>query len=433
MKRIFFFLFALAIFASCNNSQFKGFDQTESGLYYKIIKSGGDTIKAAKGDMMNVEIYYRTLENAPIDSNYKVVPMDIKMRPSIYKGDIFEGLRLLSAGDSAVFVASTDSFFTKLSGSSIPPTLDSGSFFYIDVKVNSIESMASIEAKEEARNDELKAEETGLLQQYIADNNVTETPDSNGIYMIFSKKGKGKVIEAGKYAKVHLTISSVKDNLPLYNSKDQMADGIELMVGTGYFGIGFDLCLTGSKIGDIFKAIVPSSMAFGERGVERIVPPFTTLVYNCEVLNVYTEDEYAALSKKKNDERLAKQLADIKAYVKKNGINGQPDSDGIYKKIIKEGSGDAIGNGKMVNVLYTGTLLDGTVFDSNQNADSPFKFNIGAAQVIPGWDKMVAGMKIGEKALIVIPSDMAYGSQQKGPIPAYSPLAFEIEVLSVDK
>jgi FKBP-type peptidyl-prolyl cis-trans isomerase len=433
MKKILFFLLIVVVFASCNKNQFKDFEQTESGLYYKIHVDAGDTTKAREGDVMTVLINYRTLENKPVDSNYKSMPIEIRMRPSIYKGDIFEGLGLLSIGDSATFVASTDSFFTKLSGSPIPPTLDSGSFFYIDVKVQNIQNQAEMMRIEAERMAMLQEAETALLTNYIADNKITIAPDSNGMFVIKSKKGNGKVVKTGNYATIHLKIGSLSNDEILYNTYEQMPEGTELMIGTGYFGIGFDLCLQGSKVGDVFKAIVPSKMAFGERGAEGIVPPYTTLVYDCEVIAVYTEEEHAAITKKKNDERLAKQAVEIKDYAAKNGFTAKPDADGIYKKIIKEGAGNVIGSAKAVKVHYTGKLLNGTKFDSSLDRNTPFSFTVGAGEVIPGWDKVVSEMKVGEKAFFIIPSAMAYGSQAAGSIPPFSPLSFEIEVIELVK
>lgn len=433
MKRILFFLLAVVAITGCNTDQFKDFETTESGLRYKIQIDGGDTIKAGEGDVMNVVLNYRTLDSKQVDTNYRSQPIDIRMRPSVYTGDIFEGLGLLSAGDSATFVASTDSFFTKLSGSPIPPSLDSGSFFYIDVKVNSIQDQAELQRVEQERMGMLKEAESSLMNSYLAENNITVAPDSNGIYVVVSKKGNGKLVKVGNYAKVNLKISTTSSDEFLYNSAEQMPEGIEMMIGTAYFGMGFDLVLQDKKVGAMFKAIVPSSMAFGERGAEGIVPPYTTLIYDCEILNTFTEDEYAAITKKKNDERLAKQASEIKNYVKSNGFDPNPDADGIYMKNLVPGTGEVVGSGRKVSVHYTGTLLNGTVFDSSVGRGQPFQFIVGAGEVIPGWDKVVSTMKVGEKSIFIIPSAMGYGAQASGPIPAYSTLVFEIEVMEIVK
>jgi FKBP-type peptidyl-prolyl cis-trans isomerase len=95
------------------------------------------------------------------------------------------------------------------------------------------------------------------------------------------------------------------------------------------------------------------------------------------------------------------------------------------------GTGDEAVAGKTVSVNYVGTLDDGTKFDSSYDRNQPFEFVLGTGQVIKGWDEGVAGMKVGGKRKLVIPPDLAYGSQANGKIPANSTLTFEIELLAV--
>jgi len=99
----------------------------------------------------------------------------------------------------------------------------------------------------------------------------------------------------------------------------------------------------------------------------------------------------------------------------------------------KVGAGDTAIAGKTVTVNYVGTLTDGTKFDSSYDRNQPFSFSLGAGQVIEGWDKGVAGMKVGGKRKLTIPSSMAYGdSGVPGAIPGGATLIFEVELLSVN-
>ena len=96
------------------------------------------------------------------------------------------------------------------------------------------------------------------------------------------------------------------------------------------------------------------------------------------------------------------------------------------------GSGDEAKAGKTVSVHYTGTLTDGSKFDSSMDRGKPFEFQLGAGRVIKGWDQGVVGMKVGGKRKLTIPSDLAYGSRGFPPvIPPDSTLVFEIELLGV--
>ncbi len=99
---------------------------------------------------------------------------------------------------------------------------------------------------------------------------------------------------------------------------------------------------------------------------------------------------------------------------------------------IKIGTGTEAKAGNTVSVQYTGTLLNGTKFDSSYDHGQPFSFVLGAGQVIQGWDQGVVGMKVGGKRKLTIPPSLAYGERSIGNlIPANSTLVFEIELLGV--
>jgi FKBP-type peptidyl-prolyl cis-trans isomerase len=100
---------------------------------------------------------------------------------------------------------------------------------------------------------------------------------------------------------------------------------------------------------------------------------------------------------------------------------------------IKIGDGQEAKTGDTVAVHYTGWLKNGTKFDSSLDRGKPFPFTLGAHNVIAGWDEGVVGMKVGGKRKLIIPPELAYGSQDKGKIPPNSELTFEVELLSIDK
>lgn len=100
---------------------------------------------------------------------------------------------------------------------------------------------------------------------------------------------------------------------------------------------------------------------------------------------------------------------------------------------LKVGTGTEAIAGKTVNVHYTGWLTNGKKFDSSLDRGQPFRFQLGASQVIRGWDEGVAGMKIGGKRKLIIPSNLGYGERGAGDvIPPNSTLVFEVELLGVD-
>lgn len=117
----------------------------------------------------------------------------------------------------------------------------------------------------------------------------------------------------------------------------------------------------------------------------------------------------------------------------------QPDTTALTSttssglQIIDEavGNGAEAKSGMKASVHYTGWLKDGTKFDSSVDRGTPFEFTLGAGRVIKGWDQGVAGMKVGGKRKLIIPSALAYGAQGKGSIPPNSELTFDIQLLGL--
>lgn len=105
---------------------------------------------------------------------------------------------------------------------------------------------------------------------------------------------------------------------------------------------------------------------------------------------------------------------------------------GLQYTEVTAGAGPKPATGQVVSVHYTGTLEDGTVFDSSHNRGEPIRFALGMGMVIPGWDEGIALMNQGGQAILVIPPDLAYGSQGAGGvIPPNATLVFDVELVDV--
>jgi FKBP-type peptidyl-prolyl cis-trans isomerase len=105
---------------------------------------------------------------------------------------------------------------------------------------------------------------------------------------------------------------------------------------------------------------------------------------------------------------------------------------GLRYQIIQKGSGKKAEKGNQISVHYKGQLTNGTVFDSSYERKKPIDFTVGVGQVIKGWDEGLQLMQVGDKARLVIPSELAYGSQGAGGvIPPNATLIFDIELMEV--
>ena len=166
--------------------------------------------------------------------------------------------------------------------------------------------------------------------------------------------------------------------------------------------------------------------------IERVI-----IVRNGQAANAFRADQ-------ENFDRLLRQMgsssssriqaqrnADI-ASITASYPNASQTSSGIRYIVQKPGTGNKPAAGRTVRVKYTGRLLSGMVFDSTELTGTPLEFRAGIGEVIRGWDEIIMDMAVGEKRLVVIPPELAYGDQAvENIIPANSFLIFEMELVSI--
>jgi peptidyl-prolyl cis-trans isomerase A (cyclophilin A) len=127
-----------------------------------------------------------------------------------------------------------------------------------------------------------------------------------------------------------------------------------------------------------------------------------------------------------------KRAADL-AAIKLKWPDLVPNAEGIFRKTLKASAGESPKAGQTARVRYKGMLLDGRVFDQSELHGGSVDFQLGVGRIIPGLDKVLLTMRVGEKLLVVIPPELAYGPRGTpgGPIPPDSFLAFEIEIVAL--
>jgi FKBP-type peptidyl-prolyl cis-trans isomerase FkpA/FKBP-type peptidyl-prolyl cis-trans isomerase FklB len=152
---------------------------------------------------------------------------------------------------------------------------------------------------------------------------------------------------------------------------------------------------------------------------------------NDEAAMKYIQEYFA-----KKEQRIAdKNLEESNKFLEENKVKDGiiVDSTGLQYKVITEGTGAQPTAEDIVKVHYTGTLIDGTKFDSSYDRGEPIQFKLN--QVIKGWTIGVQKMKVGGKYMFYIPADLAYGTQVRpgGPIGPNQALIFEVELLDIVK
>ena len=160
---------------------------------------------------------------------------------------------------------------------------------------------------------------------------------------------------------------------------------------------GWDKGLVGMKVGGKRTLVIGPDLAYGEQGRPPVIPGSSTLIFDTELMDVPK----------------------------------------VQIEVLEPGDGPVAQVGDNVSVDYTGWLWEngakGEQFDSSANSGRPFRFTIGRRMVIPGWDMAFEGMKVGEKARLIIPPVLGYGKQgHPGAIPPNATLCFEVELLSIE-
>lgn len=185
--------------------------------------------------------------------------------------------------------------------------------------------------------------------------------------------------------------------------------------------------LMGSQMNTVFEDLNVDAMvaglnsAYQDKKVD--VDPREMEMY----LNNFMQKAYM----KKVEENLAKGKEFMEQNAKKSGVDTLAGGNGVQYKVLKEGNGEKPAATDMVAVRYTGKHIDGKVFETNEKAEEPAKFQVN--QVIPGWTAALQQMPVGSKWEVFIPSDMAYGSRPYGQIMPNSTLVFEIELVEIVK
>ncbi|GAB4052090.1 FKBP-type peptidyl-prolyl cis-trans isomerase [Spirosoma litoris] len=247
---------------------------------------------------------------------------------------------------------------------------------------------------------------------------------------------KGKV---GDILTLHLTLMNNKDSV----LRDTHKEGapFQMLLQVPPFKGSYEEGLTMLSKGDSATFYVSADSLF-TRAMQPLPPGVqkgTDIGIAVKVVNIQTEEEYKKTQAADFEKQKGIDAKVIENYIAKNGLTGkaQKTESGVYYVVTQPGSGPTPQKGEVVQVHYTGKLLDGKVFDSSrtnpQAGGKPAQFQLGVGMVIPGWEEGVSKLHKGEKATLIIPSTLAYGPRGNQAIPANSVLLFDIELIDIQK
>ena len=279
----------------------------------------------------------------------------------------------------------------------------------------------------------------------------------NGVYAKFYKRDKkGIKAKEGDVIKLILLYKNSKDSI-LFDSKKQNPSGgdfIEFPLNKSTFKGSFEDALCMLAVGDSASFLINADSVFlktfGTKEVPAFIEKGSLLDFEVKLEKITSKEDAEKENIKKMEEKKAmmealkkNEPAILTKYLADNKITATPSVNGLYYIEKAAGNGVKPTKGCKVKVNYTGRLLDGSIFDTSDEAVAkqaglfderrpyePIEFSLGVGQVIPGWDEGISLMSIGAKGQLIIPSSIGYGEQGAGPIPPFSSLVFDVELIS---
>jgi FKBP-type peptidyl-prolyl cis-trans isomerase FkpA len=295
MKKSLMFLSLAAIgLASCNG----GFKKGNGGLLYNIYTNNNGA-KIKEGDFVSVNLVAKTDADSVLFSTYESEhPVVVQAVPAAHPGDVFEGLQMLTQGDSATIKISADSTFKK---GAKPPGFK-GNYIAYTIKVIKVIPKSAPDFQKQV-DDYLKGQAVAAqnaepirIKKYIADNKLNVTKTDSGLYYSITKQGSGPAPVKGDTVSIKYVGKLINGNVFDTNIKEEAKKAnkfvpsnpyqpIRFPIGVGRVIPGWDQGLRLLNKGAKATFIIPSTLAYRDRGNGPIAP-YTSLIFEVEVVDI---------------------------------------------------------------------------------------------------------------------------------------------------
>lgn len=295
-------LLAAAVLATaCSKSDIKGFKKTKSGLHYKFETKhrSGESIHV--GDIVVGELKF-SLDSTVLFTNVGDPKRLMMVRDSVFNGyDIDEGLLMMHVGEKAVFAIFADSVARYFQPSQLPPSYKPGAdmLFYYEISISDVVSHDELMQEQDnfkAEMEQRQKEEPEVLAKYIADNNITATPNSDGLYIIVNKKGNGPKVAMGKTVRINYTGRLLDGTMFDSSIESDAKEGGIFASGRTYEPLtyevgkmslikGWEDGVMGQPQGTQLTLIMPSALGYGASGASSI-QPYSSLRFDIEIVEV---------------------------------------------------------------------------------------------------------------------------------------------------
>ncbi len=280
---LFAFILLIAI-SSCNTEKSVTFETTESGIEYKIVETTEDARVPQFNEVLELDAEYYWQDSLMFTSADFPEAFKIGYRESTYLGSLDESFGLLKEGDSAVIRIDAFEFYKNAAGSPPPDFMTEGDKLEFRLRLKKIFTEEEIKKEMEELSAIQMEQEKEMRDVYIANNQIEVEPTESGLYYVEEAKGKGKQPKEGDEVVVHYTGKLI--NGQVFDSSVDRDEPFSFPLGQGRVIPGWDEGIALMKVGGKAKLVIPSHLGYGEMGAGGAIPPFATLIFEVELLEV---------------------------------------------------------------------------------------------------------------------------------------------------
>lgn len=284
-KNLTLFAFILLIaMSSCNTDKPAKFETTESGIEYKIVETTEDSRVPEFTEILEMYADYYWQDSLLFSSTDYPEAFKIGYRESTYPGSLDEAFGLLKEGDSAIFKIDAFNFYKNAAGGPAPEFMTEGDKLEFRIRLKKIFTEEEVMAEIAELNKVQEEQEMEMRNAYLADNKIVVEPTESGLYFVEELKGKGKQPKVGDTVVVHYTGTLL--NGQVFDSSVDRDQPFNFAIGEGRVIPGWDEGIALMKVGGKAQLVIPSHLGYGEMGAGGAIPPFATLVFDVELLEV---------------------------------------------------------------------------------------------------------------------------------------------------
>lgn len=262
------------------------FLKTATGIEYKIVKASKSRRTPKVGDVLYMSMSYKAEKNDSLLFSSSDLNEEFRMRlaaPSD-KGCIEEALMLLHEGDSAVIKVDAIKFFVKSQGKvNIPAFIKKGDRLVFNIKLKKIVSGIEYANSNKQVYQKRIDEENSLINRFLMNMNYPLRKTDSGLHILTINKGAGKKPSVGSTVKIDYTAAFIDGSV--FDSTLERSEPFSFVIGKKEVIVGLEEAVMNMQVGDHCLVIIPFRLAYGDQKYGNIIPPFSTLVFEIELLD----------------------------------------------------------------------------------------------------------------------------------------------------